>query len=175
MDNGRWLAVEDGPCFPSICNQPLEIDNTCDIAEHVGYWHNAATGQCEPYPGGCPMNDNAFLSLDACVESCQDKVSLAAVVEWSSCEGLGQQISEAGDEGTFSREGNVISKELFWGCGCATRSEFVMAYEPSSPLHLRLCHDEAADPCEAGCMDQVGFNVSEAFAAANTDDFVFVD
>ena len=170
-----WTAVEDGPCMPSICNEPLDIDNTCERAEWVGYWHNAATGQCEPFTGGCPRGNNAFATFEECASACQDKLTTAAVVPWDSCFGLGEQISVAGDETTFLRTWDVITKELSWGCGCPERPEFVIAYELASPLRLRLCHDEMADSCEAGCAMPVSFDLGQALQEAGTTRFEFVD
>lgn len=169
----RWQAVEDGPCAPSECTQELDIDLTCDIASYVGFWHNSGTGQCEPFLGGCPRNDNGFFSFEECADACQDKITTAAVVPWPDCEGLGEQVSDEGDESTFTRRGNVIEKEFDWGCGCPTGPVFTMAYSPSSPLELHLCQNSGADTCEAFCSRSVSFDLSQALQEAQTTDFVF--
>src|SRR5690606_16285938 len=172
-DEERWQAVEDGPCKPSICTQALDIDTTCDIASYVGFWHNAETGQCEPFLGGCPRNDNGFFTFEDCADTCQDKITTAAVVPWSDCDGLGEQISQQGDESTFTRRGDVIEKEFDWSCGCPTGPVFTMAYSLSSPLELRLCQNSGADTCEALCSRTVSFDLSQALQQAQTNDFAF--
>lgn len=172
-DEGTWQAVEDGPCSPSVCTQELDIDTTCKIASYVGFWHNSETGQCEPFLGGCPRNDNGFRTFEECAESCQDKITTAAVVPWQDCAGLGEQISEEGDESTFTRRGASIEKELEWSCGCPTGPVFTLAYSLSSPLELRLCKNAGADLCEAACSRVVSFDLSQALLAAETTDFVF--
>jgi hypothetical protein len=50
-----------------------------------------------------------------------------------------------------------------------------MAWSPNSPLELRLCHDEAADACEAGCEEELSYDLTTAFRTAGTNEFGFVD
>lgn len=174
-EEGSWHAVEDGPCAPSTCTQPLDVDLTCDVPSHVGFWHNAETGQCEPFVGGCPRNDNGFLTFEECSETCQEKVTAMAVVPWEECAGLGEQITESGDEASFTLQESTIQKQFDWSCGCQTRPVFTMAYRPTSPLELRLCKDVGADTCEAHCSSTLTFDLSYALQDAGATEFVFAD
>lgn len=98
-----------------------------------------------------------------------------AVVEAAGCETLGMQETGAGDEATFDVDGSAITRPQEWGCGCPHFPEFVLAFEPSSPLELRLCHDEFADLCEAVCSADLSYDLTKAFEIAGTSDFRFVD
>jgi hypothetical protein len=108
-------------------------------------------------------------------ESCRLPAPDTIVVEADSCDRFGEQVTVAGDETSFSRSGDVLTREEFWGCGCATRPEHVMAYVPASPLELRLCHDDGADGCEAGCSGPLSYDLSRPLARAGATEFVFVD
>lgn len=162
-------------CPYDPCTLPAE-PGFCDAA-FSRYFFNATLGRCEEFTyGGCDGNENNFETHTECFAACGgDPIPVSTVVEASSCYGLGIQESMAGDQTTFTQSDTVIGKELFWGCGCPTAPEFVLAYEPTSPLTLRLCHDEGADPCEAGCLDDVYFDLGPALLAAGASDFVFVD
>ena len=106
---------------------------------------------------------------------CRTAPSPAIVVEAPSCEGIGLQVTAPGDEPTFGRAGDALSRTDFWGCGCPERSEFVMAWSPSSPLSLKLCHDDGADRCEAACEAELTYDLATAFRVAGTDEFRFAD
>lgn len=108
-------------------------------------------------------------------EACRLPANDSVVVEATSCDRFGPQVTSSSDDGTFNRIGDAIWREEFWGCGCAARAEHVMVYTPSSPVELRLCHDESADTCEAGCSQPVSYDLSRAFRAAGTREFRFVD
>lgn len=163
------------------------IDARCSLPPVSGpceaffprFYYDAEAGTCRQFIyGGCQGNANNFSTHTECFTMCGGDpvpVPVAAVVESMTCDGAGLEISAAGDESTFSREGDVITKELTWGCGCPDAPEFVLAYTPTSPLTLRLCHDDAADPCEAGCIQPVSFDLAPALRAAGATDFVFVD
>ncbi len=173
--DGTWAAVADGPCEPSTCNRPLEVNDDCLLVEHIVYWHNAETGQCEPFWGGCATNDNTFMNLDDCAAQCLSKETPTAVVPWPDCEGLGDELSHSGGDFSYTTDGQVVQIEQNWGCGCPTRPEFVLTYEVASPLQLHLCHDELADSCEMSCSETLSFDLSQALQAAGATEFVFVD
>lgn len=166
-------------CRESVCALPPAQDGPCE-ARMLGYTFDPATGTCQDFVyGGCGGNANNFRSPLDCIAMCEPTpIPISAVVEARSCEGLGTQVSVAGDETTFTRAGDVIEKELQWGCGCREAPEFVLAFTWSanpSVIELRLCHDEAADPCEAGCQEGVTFDLGPALWLTRADDFVFVD
>jgi hypothetical protein len=51
------------------CELPFEV-GSCDAAFPV-FWHNPATGQCEPETwGGCDGNDNRFTMVEECTATC---------------------------------------------------------------------------------------------------------
>jgi hypothetical protein len=108
-------------------------------------------------------------------EACRLPPNDTVVVEASSCDRFGQQITTSGDEASFARSGDVLSRDEGYGCGCATRAEHVMAYTPTSPVELRLCHDDGADGCERFCGATLSYDLSRAFDWAGTREFRFVD
>jgi len=65
-------AASGGAPNTDICNLPW-ADGTCLAAFRV-YWHNPATGLCEPRTyGGCGGNANRFETFEECQASCQPK------------------------------------------------------------------------------------------------------
>lgn len=162
-------------CSDDLCSLP-PVSGNCDAA-FPRFYFDADTGTCQQFIyGGCEGNENNFQSHSECYAACGgEPIPVAVVVEAMSCEGVGVEVSTPGDEATFSRTSDVIEKELFWGCGCPSAPEFVLTYEPTSPLTLRLCYDDAADPCEAGCQEPVSFDLGPALQAAGATDFVFAD
>ena len=110
-----------------------------------------------------------------CTVDCGVPPETAIVVEAESCEGLGPQRTGSGDEATFERSGDTLTRPERWGCGCATESEFVMAWAPRSPLELRLCDHDGKNVCLANCEGDVSHDLSTAFRAAGSNDFRFVD
>jgi hypothetical protein len=113
----------------------------------------------------------------ACRSAADDSIVLAG----TSCDRFGVQSTHASDTASFTRQGDVIQREEFWGCGCATEPEFVLLYDPvrqssaTAPLELRLCHHDGADGCEAACSGPVSYDLGPIFARAGVSDFVFVD
>ena len=56
--------------LPDLCKLPQEA-GPCDAAFRA-YWHNPATGTCEPFIyGGCQGNANRFDTLAACQAACR--------------------------------------------------------------------------------------------------------
>jgi hypothetical protein len=108
-------------------------------------------------------------------EACRLPPNDTVVVEASSCDRFGPQITGSGDEASFERSGDVLTREEGYGCGCATRAEHVMAYSPTSPVELRLCHDDGADGCERFCGVSLSYDLTRAFDTAGTREFRFVD
>ena len=160
------------------CYLAMQFNLTLSRTEFVGSFIetilNAPCGTNDP--------NTAVLGRDAGSWSCTTNVSCArtaphpaVVVEASSCDGLGTQVTGAGDETTFELTGTTISREHFWGGGCGSLPEFVLAYTPSSPVELRLCHDDMADSCEAVGNPDLSYDLGTAFAAAGTTEFRFVD
>jgi hypothetical protein len=108
-------------------------------------------------------------------ESCRLPANDTVVVEASSCDRFGTQVTTSGDEASFERSGDVLRRDEGYGCGCATRAEHVMAYTPTSPVELRLCHDDFADGCERFCGVSLSYDLARAFDRAGTREFRFVD
>ena len=55
--------------LPDLCKLP-QVSGPCDAA-FPAYWHNPATGVCEPFIyGGCQGNANRFDTLAACQAAC---------------------------------------------------------------------------------------------------------
>lgn len=111
---------------------------------------------------GCGHDSSATQRGDACPAEAVADPDVQQIVRGSSCDSYGEDISAAGE---FTRDGTVISREETWGCGCPERPEFTLVYEPdSSPLQVRLCHDDGADPCEAGCRRELQWDLCQALA-----------
>ena len=114
-------------------------------------WLLAGCGQSAPVP-----------AADGCPPAVSDPEA-QQVVAAASCDGYGEDVTGLG---AFDRDGTVLRREESWSCGCPTRPSFTMAYEPgSSPLRVRLCHDGAADPCEAFCRVELSWDLCGALAA----------
>jgi hypothetical protein len=133
-------------------------------------------------PCGSDEPNLAVIGRDAGGFACNEGMDCApkppeptAVVEASSCEALGMQQTGEGDESTFAVDAAVITRAEDWGCGCPQFPEFVLAFAPSSPVELRLCHDDFVDSCEAACSAELSYDLSKAFDIAGTTDFRFVD
>jgi hypothetical protein len=114
-------------------------------------------------------------SFDCQGAACRVAPDDSIVVEAESCDRFGVQLTKSGDEASFSRDGDVLTRDETWGCGCPARPEFVMAYTPTSPLELRLCHEDEADRCEGLCERPVSYDLARAFARARTTEFRFAD
>ncbi|HEX6271615.1 MAG TPA: hypothetical protein VFZ53_01175 [Polyangiaceae bacterium] len=110
-----------------------------------------------------------------CTDDCRTAPDVSIAVEAESCDDLGIQLTHAGDDETFTRSGDTLSRTERWGCGCARHSEFIMAWSRRSPLEVRLCHDDFADSCEAGCEAEVSHDLSTGFRTANATDYRCVD
>lgn len=88
----------------------------------------------------------------------------------------GKAVTTSASSKEFRRTGDTWSRDEFWGCGCAERPEFVLQYVPNtSPLQVRLCHDDAADTCEAACTQTLHWPLKDVLAAAGATDVRFVD
>ena len=125
------------------------------------FYFDAATKTCKEFVyGGCGGNANNYQSIEECQDTCTKGNDPIAVIFAQSCAGRGEQISGPGTP-DFAIQGSTVSREDSWGCGCATRPEFVMAYWPNNlKVELRLCHDDMADPCEAGCSQTLEYDLS---------------
>ena len=110
-----------------------------------------------------------------CQGDCRDTPNVSIVVEAESCDRFGVQLTRSGDEASFSRAGDVLTRHEEWGCGCPLGPEFVMAYTPTSPMELRLCHNDFGDSCEAACQAPVSHDLTRAFDWVRTTEFRFVD
>jgi Kunitz/Bovine pancreatic trypsin inhibitor domain len=65
--------VESDATLPAVCSLPQQV-GPCD-AFVPSYWHNPATGVCEPFVyGGCQGNANRFASLAECQSACHGGV-----------------------------------------------------------------------------------------------------
>jgi hypothetical protein len=181
-----WDDLAGGPVPKTVADEPAAcivppLVPDCDIApESYAYFFDPRTGECVTQP--ClPEGSNHFRSLEECEEACKPKfengaVDATAVVEGSSCEGFGDQVSDATSAETFTLTGSVLSRsDGWWGCGCPSRAQHVLVYEPTSPLRLRLCDDMFASICQQTCMAELEWDLSRAFDVAGTTEFVFVD
>lgn len=172
----KTLADCESACITPACEVPF-VDGGCDGSFNV-FSYDPSTGTCEPRVyGGCGGTTNRFASEVDCESACtwSDESSASVTIRGESCTGFGSLVTGPGDESSFDLEGSVLKRTLSWGCGCATRPEFVMMYSPKSPVELRLCHDDSADPCEAGCSMELTWDLAAAFEAAGTSEFVFAE
>jgi hypothetical protein len=160
---------------PAACAVPPST-GWCEAA-FPRFFFDPRTRRCEPYTyGGCEGTTNNFISSAECEAACTPGNRMAhPLVEASSCTGFGIQVTDAESAESFELAGSVLSREEFWGCGCATRAEWVMAYTATSPVELRLCHDDGADGCEAACSGTLEWDLEPLLERAGTDEFVFVD
>jgi hypothetical protein len=108
-------------------------------------------------------------------DGCPWEVPRALVIEAESCDGIGMQLTQAGDEGTFARSGSTLSREEGFGCGCELYPDFVLAWAPSSPLELRLCSHDSRNTCLAACTGNLSYDLSTAFRVSEASEFRFVD
>jgi hypothetical protein len=127
-----------------------------------------------------PENPNTFKTLAECADAClpsegERAEDAAAVVEAASCAGFGEQISDSTSGEAFSFDGGVLSRDFYFGCGCPTRAEFVLTYEPTTPVRLRLCQDRFASICAQACPDILKWDITHALASAGASEYVFVD
>jgi hypothetical protein len=169
------LGECEAACVSPACEVPF-VDGVCEALIPI-FSYNASTGICEPRTyGGCGGTPNRFQSAEDCQAACKTsggREDATAVIQGRSCVGFGKSITGPADEGSFELDGTVLKRTMSWGCGCPKRPEFVMMYEPSSPIELRLCHDDGADSCEALCSAELGWDLARAFEQAGTDEFVF--
>jgi hypothetical protein len=167
---------------PASCVAPPTTTACDDTAP--SYYFDPRIRECLPLE--CLEGRNRFETFRDCEVACliDDERTLAgddalAILGRSSCEGLGEQVTDSTSGPTFTQDGSVLTRAETWGCGCATRAEWVMIYHlpesSSGPLELRLCHDDFGDICEAGCNAELSWDLSDAFKRSGTTDFVFVD
>jgi hypothetical protein len=79
---GRWQAVIDGPCEPgavpyAVCGLAKQ-PGTCENIGEQRFWHNPATGQCEPFQFHCDGNQNNFLTEQECEQNCEVRALISA-------------------------------------------------------------------------------------------------
>jgi hypothetical protein len=161
-------TIDSAHCFHSL-QLNLGINRTRFDGELV---ETRTSGPCGA-PTGAVIGTTA--GSWACADDCRTAPSTTIVVEAESCDGIGEQLTHAGDDATFTRSGDTLSRAEQWGCGCPQFSKFVMAWSRRSPLEVRLCLDERADFCEAGCGWEISYDLSTAFRTAGTSDYRFVD
>jgi hypothetical protein len=163
---------------PAACMLP-PLAPSCAEGSGKRYYFDPRNRNC--FEQEClPENPNTFRTPEECADACLPSIGdpvedATAVVEASSCAGFGEQISDSTSGGTFAIDGNVLSREDYFGCGCPSRAEFVLVYEPTIPLGFRLCRDQFASICAQACPDTLRWDVTTAFARAGTTEFVFVD
>jgi hypothetical protein len=146
-----------GSFIETILNAPCGNDdpNTAVLGRDAGAWGCSAGADCtstEPH--------------------------VAVVVEADSCDAIGTQLTQAGDDESFSLAGTTLRREEIWYAGCAPQlPEYVLAYSPSSPVELRLCHNDTVTACVLlpGVAGELSYDLSTAFSAAGTTEFRFVD
>jgi hypothetical protein len=146
-----------GSFIRSVLNAPCGNDEP-DAAVHAG---DAGTWGCR-----------------AGSECGKTEPHVAVVVEADSCDAIGPQLTQAGDEETFSLEVATLSREDIWLAGCwPAVPEYVLAYSPSSPVDLRLCHNDTAKSCVLlpPMSGELSYDLGTAFEAAGTTEFRFVD
>jgi hypothetical protein len=139
------------------------------------FYFDPASKTCKDFVyGGCEGNANNYASIDDCEETCTKGGAPVAVIPAPSCAGHGEQVSGPGTP-DFTTQGFTVSRSESWGCGCATRPEFVMTYSISADqkIELRLCHDDSADPCEALCTETLTYELSGFPPSFAPDDIVF--
>ncbi|HEY3495187.1 MAG TPA: BPTI/Kunitz-type proteinase inhibitor domain-containing protein [Polyangiaceae bacterium] len=160
---------------PSACFAPPR-NGPCDELLPA-YYFDPRTNTCvETVYSGCDGEPNLFANLEDCQGVCLPEGSSGLVlIPASSCKGFGTQVTDSSSMASFTLEGSILRRDESWGCGCASRAEWVMTYSlgsASEPAELRLCHDEAADTCEAHC-SLLEWDLSEVLGHAG--EFVFVD
>lgn len=169
---GSGGAGTSGPS--AACSAAPEPGNC--LAYMPRFYFDPASNTCEEFIyGGCGGNANNYASLEDCEETCTKGDAPVAVISATtpSCAGFGEQVSGPGTP-AFTTEGFTVSRRESWGCGCATRPEFVMLYAVNAEqkIELRLCHDESADTCEALCTVTLEYDLS-GLPPHVAPDFVF--
>jgi tissue factor pathway inhibitor len=171
---GSWKVFLDGNDFcASVACSALPKVGPCQ-AIFPRFYFDPARNTCTPFDyGGCEGNANNYVSLEDCEETCTRGDDPVAVIAAPSCEGYGEQVSGPGTP-EFTTEGFTVSRSESWGCGCATRPEFVMTYQINGEqkIELRLCHDDKADSCEALCTQTLSYDLS-GLPPTIAADFVF--
>ena len=135
---------------------------------------NAPCGDTSPTTAVLGRDAGAWGCGVGGVECAREAADAFVLLEADGCAGLGEQVTHAGDESEFELAGSRITRDMAWGAGCIDTPEWVLTYVPSSPIDLRLCHDELSDPCEA-LGGPLAFDLGTAFIAAGTTEFRFVD
>lgn len=131
-------------------------------------------------PCGTETANDAVLERDTGQWRCDDEGCPAEVistldVEAESCDGIGEQLTQAGDESTFARSGDTVARGEDYGCGCALYPDFVVAWTPRSPLELRLCSHDSRNTCLAACYGNLSYDLSTAFRVSGASEYRFVD
>eukprot|EP00892_Ulva_mutabilis_P001672 jgi/Ulvmu1/11505/UM077_0054.1 len=130
----RWFhKVETGECkqsswggckpngndFEAIEECTAACEDICELEKKVGpckaklprWFHNADTGECEPFDwGGCQPNANNFESLKACEAGCQSPDTCSLPLDSGDC------LAATTFWGYGSIQGGCV-EFLYTGCG----------------------------------------------------------
>src|SRR5258706_8167285 len=126
---GSGAAGAGGGTPADLCKLPM-VSGPCD-AFFPAWWHNPATGVCEPFIyGGCQGNANNFPSLAACQQACH-----GGMPDMDACEGPGSCI--------------LASAGCCGVCDTADARSFVAVNRAFSKAYpsARMCPPVACAPC----------------------------
>ncbi|CAC5385573.1 BPTI/Kunitz domain-containing protein [Mytilus coruscus] len=105
---------------PERCTLPV-MKGSC-MASIPNYYYNTKTGQCEKFMyGGCGGNDNRFMSMDDCIQSCACQVSPDA----GPCKAIKERWYYNPSRGCC---------EKFWYGGCQGNGNNFKSYEECNKI-----------------------------------------
>jgi hypothetical protein len=170
----QWICGAAHPEPTFACNTPPSpVD--CPGQGTTSYYFDPHLDDCLPYPAGRCPSTNQFTSRADCLAACRFEATSPIIpsIEKASCDGLGVSIIYPAGTSGISLEGTELTLPERWGCLCPKQLVWVIAYQPTLPIQLRLCKSPLNDGCTSGCGEPIRTDLATAFARAQTTTFVF--
>ena len=157
-----------GSSGDDACKLP-KVVGPCDAAVPA-WWHNAATGVCEPFIyGGCQGNANRFDSLEACQRICHGGTpDMDACNVPTDCTLVAAQCCacEPADARAFVAVNRAYSKAYYGNSQCAA-VDCAGCPLPTEPMRTRQYF---AATCTAGNCTVVDIRKTDLTSCATTDE-----